>query len=52
MAMVIPCPPQPITERDQDCWCEELVDVEKSHEVPDLDSYIGRSLLSERLGFD
>jgi len=33
MAMIVPCPPQPVAERHQDCWCEELVDVEKLHEV-------------------
>lgn len=36
MAMVVPCPSQPIAERDQDCWCEELVDVEELHEESTL----------------
>jgi hypothetical protein len=34
--MVVPCPPQPIAERDHDCWCEELVDVEELHEESTL----------------
>jgi hypothetical protein len=31
--MIVPCPPQPVAERHQDCWREELVDVEEFHEV-------------------